>query len=134
MIHHFSKPLALLLLTPALTARAAEAPPQEKLPPGAKVVKLEAKPAKIALANPYAYAQLLVTGTLSSGETVDLTRMVDTKLSTEVAEVSRSGLVRPSIGSNSRSLLKSSPITRFLVRCIWYRRGVPSEPATRISS
>src|SRR5262249_28226507 len=95
MIRHFSKPLALLLPASALTARAAEAPPQEKLLPGAKVVKLEAKPAKIALANPYAYAQLLVTGQLADGGRVDVTRLATIDKPANVVQVSPAGLVRP---------------------------------------
>ena len=37
---------------------------------------LEATPASIALANKYAYTQLVITGVLSSGERIDVTRMV----------------------------------------------------------
>ena len=43
----------------------------------------------------FAYNQILVTGKLSSGESVDVTRMVERTLSADLADVSRSGLVRP---------------------------------------
>ena len=56
---------------------------------------LEVQPAAIQLTSRFAYAQLLVTGTLDSGETIDVTRMVEPTLSAAIAEVSRSGLVRP---------------------------------------
>ena len=52
-------------------------------------------PKEIRLTNRFAYAQLLVTARLDSGETIDVTRMVEATLSTAIAEVSRSGLVRP---------------------------------------
>ena len=38
-----------------------------------------------------------MTGKLTTGETLDVTRMVDWSLSTAIAEVSRSGLVRPRV-------------------------------------
>jgi hypothetical protein len=77
----------LLVLTPALSA-------QEKLPPGAKVAKLEVTPATIALKNPYEYRQLIVTGVLESGERVDVTRMAQTSPPPAV-KVSPTGIVRP---------------------------------------
>jgi hypothetical protein len=47
------------------------------------------------LNTPFAYAQLVVTGRLASGDAIDVTRMVTARLSADVAAVSRSGLVRP---------------------------------------
>ena len=58
---------------------------------------LEVQPREIRLSNRFAYAQLLVTGKLASGETIDVTRMVETKFSAEIAAVTRSGLVRPKV-------------------------------------
>ena len=52
-------------------------------------------PRRSASTNRFAYVQLLVTGRLASGETIDVTRMVEPSLSAPIAEVSRSGLVRP---------------------------------------
>jgi hypothetical protein len=95
MIRHFAKPLALLVLAVPLTARAADAPSAEKLPPGAQVVKLEAKPARITLANPYAYAQLLVTSQLADGGRVDVTRLAQIDKPANLVEVSPGGLIRP---------------------------------------
>ena len=46
------------------------------------------------MAGRFEVAQLVVTGTLDSGERIDVTRMVDAKLSADVAEVSRTGQVR----------------------------------------
>jgi hypothetical protein len=54
-------------------ARADDA--KETLPPGAKLIKIEAQPAQIALTNPFEYAQVVLTGVLDTGERLDVTRM-----------------------------------------------------------
>ncbi|HEY1861611.1 MAG TPA: DUF1549 domain-containing protein, partial [Gemmataceae bacterium] len=81
--------LALLLTVPA-AARA-----QEKLPPNAKVVRLEARPDAITLKNQFEYAQLLLTAQLESGEKVDVTRLAQIEKPANLVEVSATGLVRP---------------------------------------
>jgi WD40 repeat protein/mono/diheme cytochrome c family protein len=72
-----------------------EAVETEVLPAGAKLVGITVIPREIKLTNRFAYTQLLVTGKLASGEAIDVTRMATTALSAPIAEVSRSGLVRP---------------------------------------
>jgi hypothetical protein len=67
---------------------------QEKLPPGAQVTHLEARPASIALKHPYDYRQVLVTATLASGEKIDVTRIAPIAGPANV-KVSPNGLVRP---------------------------------------
>src|SRR6516162_321445 len=76
------------------TAAFAQAPSEEKLPPGAKVVKLEAKPASIELKHPYAYSQLVVTGQLENGDKIDVTRMAQVQAPPTV-RVSPRGFVTP---------------------------------------
>ncbi len=66
----------------------------EKLPPGAKIVRLEAQPSAIELRGPYAYAQLIVTGTLASGERIDVTRLAHLTHPAQV-RLGHTGLVRP---------------------------------------
>jgi hypothetical protein len=56
-------------------ARADDA--KEALPPGAKLVKIEAQPANIALTNPFQYAQVVLTGVLEDGQRVDVTRIAE---------------------------------------------------------
>jgi WD40 repeat protein/mono/diheme cytochrome c family protein len=80
----------------------ASAPPlldepveSEQLPEGVQVVSLEVQPPAIELTSRFAYTQLLVTGKTAAGDRIDVTRIVEPKLSADVAEVSRSGLVRP---------------------------------------
>src|SRR4051812_981017 len=76
-------------LCPATLASAAEA-----LPKGAKLTKIEAKPASIKLATPFEYAQLVLTGTLQNGDKIDVTRMV-AFAAPESVKVSETGQVRP---------------------------------------
>ena len=66
----------------------------ESLPSDSSLMSLEVQPKEVLLNGRFAYAQLLVSGKLASGESIDVTRMVEPILSTEIAEVSRSGLVR----------------------------------------
>ena len=73
---------------------AASASAQEKLPPGAKIVKLEAAPASIELKTPFEYRQLLITGVLDNGDRVDVTRSTEI-IASAVVKVSERGLVRP---------------------------------------
>ncbi len=73
-------------------ARADDA--RETLPPGAKLVKIEAQPASIALTTPFQYAQVVLTGVLDTGERIDVTRMADVEKPANV-KVSQSVLVRP---------------------------------------
>jgi WD40 repeat protein len=72
-----------------------EALETETLPKGAIPASLEVKPREIRLNNRFAYVQLLVTAKLATGETLDVTRIAEPALSAGIAEVSRSGLVRP---------------------------------------
>lgn len=81
----------------AVTAAKDEAPSAgEKLPPG-KVVSLKVEPAEIKLGYTFAYAQLVVTGKLDSGASVDLTRVAEYRPATEGIRVSGTGLVRPAM-------------------------------------
>ncbi|MDB5313638.1 MAG: hypothetical protein JWO38_7840, partial [Gemmataceae bacterium] len=81
--------VALLLAAPGFAAA------QEKLPDGAKILKLEARPAAVTLTGPFAYAQLLVTARLDSGEAVDVTRIAKIETPAGLVALSPAGLVRP---------------------------------------
>ncbi|MCX7664718.1 MAG: DUF1549 and DUF1553 domain-containing protein [Gemmataceae bacterium] len=82
--------LSLLSLFFCLPVMAQSAP--EKAPTG-KVVKLTAHPETIEFSNVFAYRQVLITGTLDSGEKFDATRLV-TWQAPKFVKLS-SGLVRP---------------------------------------
>ncbi len=79
----------------SLLPRAEEDHETETLPEGARLVKLGVEPGSIRLDGKFAYAQLLVTGTLDSGDKVDVTRMAEHVLSADIANVSKSGLLVP---------------------------------------
>src|SRR5262249_44645040 len=72
-----------------------EAVETETLPSGATLASLDVQPKEVRLGNRFAYVQLVVSGKLASGETIDVTRMVEPSLSATIADISRSGLVRP---------------------------------------
>ncbi|MCE9534378.1 MAG: DUF1553 domain-containing protein [Planctomycetes bacterium] len=68
---------------------------QESLPPNAKVVKLEVRPAKLELKSPFDYKQLLVDATLDNGDVIDVTRLATFTPSAKLVALSPNGLVRP---------------------------------------
>jgi hypothetical protein len=83
--------LAIIVVLNAASTALAQKPSEEKLPPGAKLVRLEAQPATIHLKHPYDYAQLVVTGTLDNGDKIDVTRMakVETPASVKCSPTGR---------------------------------------------
>lgn len=82
-------PLIAVLVLPGLAAA------QEKLPDGAKIAKIEARPAAVKLTGPFAYSQILVTATLDSGEQVDVTRIAKLEIAKVLVTISPNGQVRP---------------------------------------
>jgi len=74
----------------------------ETLPQGASIVALEIEPKSVELRGKFSYAQLLATAKLASGETLDATRMVEWQLSTNVADISRAGLLRPKADGSAK--------------------------------
>src|SRR2546423_7887961 len=80
--------LAMAIVAPNLRA-------QEKLPPGTRVVKLEARPAAITFKEPFAYSQLVLTGTLDNGDRIDVTRLAQIDKPASIVKITATGLVRP---------------------------------------
>ena len=68
---------------------------EEQLPAGLKVVAVESYPQQIQLSHRFDYRQVLLTGRLENGETIDLTRMAKLAQAPQTVEVSPSGVVRP---------------------------------------
>ncbi|HZZ72321.1 MAG TPA: DUF1549 and DUF1553 domain-containing protein [Pirellulales bacterium] len=92
--------IAMLLLAqrvPAVEppAPAATAEGVESLPPGTKLLSIEARPRSIDFQQPFQYAQLLLTGKLSSGDAVDVTRMAKLATPADFLSISDSRLIRP---------------------------------------
>ena len=90
----------------ATTRAQEEAVETELLPSGVKVTGLEVSPSQVTLTGRFDEMQLLVTGKLDSGETLDVTRMVKAGLSVPLATVSPTGLIRPS--ADGRGTLRLS--------------------------
>jgi len=85
--------VGLSLLALSLPVKSAESP--EQVPAGLKVVSVEFYPAKIELKHRFDYRQLLITGRLETGETVDLTRLAKLAAAPKSTAVSPNGTVRP---------------------------------------
>jgi hypothetical protein len=84
---------SLALASLVLAARGQELP-AEKLPDGLNVVSITAEPATVELKHKFDYRQVLITGKLDSGESVDLTRMATASQAGSAATVSSDGLIR----------------------------------------
>jgi hypothetical protein len=82
------------LLVAAFLAMAPTIVAQEKLPPNAKLVKLDVSPTSIDLKTPFEYRQLLITGILDNGDRIDVTRMAKFE-SPAAVKVNERGQVRP---------------------------------------
>lgn len=91
-----NRPLCVLcwLLTLPLALALVAFAPGEELPAGLNVVSITAHPASVELKTAFDYRQLLISGKLETGETVDLTRMAQVSPAGKVATVSADGLVR----------------------------------------
>jgi hypothetical protein len=91
---------SIAVLTFALFAAMANAEPAEALPPGAKIVKLEAHPPSLELKTPFEYSQLLLTGHLAGGEQIDVTRLAKIEAPEQLVRVNATGVVRPIADGN----------------------------------
>ena len=81
--------------TAAIKPYLEEAVAKESLPQGASVERLSVEPGSIRLRSPFETVQIVVSAKMNSGETIDVTRMVDTESTGKLVEVNTSGLVRP---------------------------------------
>ena len=66
----------------------------ESLPAAAKLTSLTTVPKEVILSNRFATVQLLVTGTLENGDTIDATRMVQSQFAAPLATISRGGMLQ----------------------------------------
>ena len=62
---------------------------------GQRLRSISISPSAIELTGPMTYNQILVTGKLASGDTIDLTREVEWSISRTVANVDKRGIIRP---------------------------------------
>jgi hypothetical protein len=82
-------------VNPDFIQAAESAGGKETLPETIQIVSIESFPTAIELADRFGYRQLLITGRTASGETVDLTRMVELTSPGRFVSVSPTGVVRP---------------------------------------
>ncbi|MEM1443152.1 MAG: DUF1549 domain-containing protein, partial [Verrucomicrobiota bacterium] len=68
---------------------------EEALPEGRKIVALDVTPRSLNFNSSNEYAQLLVTATLDSGDTADVTRMVKWSDAGKLSSISATGVIRP---------------------------------------
>ena len=68
---------------------------KETLPQGSAVVELTSQIASVSLGSPFEYSQLLISGKLNTGNSVDVTRQMSVSVSAPVVAVSDTGFVRP---------------------------------------
>ena len=87
--------LLVCILFSAVLSPLAMAESTETLPEGLKVESITAFPATIELSDRFAYRQLVLTGRLETGETVDLTRMATLVETSDLVAVTELGLVSP---------------------------------------
>ena len=91
-------------LLPAVTAESSGPPIEqlvrpsepvetESLAEGETIAAIEVQPTSITIDRPFDTAQFLVTGRLTSGDRLDVTRIVQTTLSGDAVAISPSGLV-----------------------------------------
>jgi hypothetical protein len=100
-MHHTLLSAVLVAAMSAVPVVAAG--PSEKPPVGVKFTRLEAQPARITLPNPFAYAQLIVTGQTAAGDRIDVTRMAALEFPDRLIKLNATGVVRPA-GDGSGSL------------------------------
>src|SRR5437899_3680685 len=86
-------------LTVLVVALGMNMPPvakaEEKLPAGAQIIKIEARPAAMQLKTPFDYSQLILTGYLKDGDKVDVTRIAKIEPRANLVKISETGLARP---------------------------------------
>ena len=91
--------LGLILMASPLNAA-------EAIPDGLSVVSVSVFPERVELSGPFATTQLLVTGQLESGETIDLNRMSTLHGESQVVSVTDNRMVRAK--ANGRDALHFS--------------------------
>ncbi|HIK95725.1 MAG TPA: hypothetical protein EYG03_27585, partial [Planctomycetes bacterium] len=78
----------------SVLVRPAETTAAELLSAGEKLASIDVQPTGIRLAKRFDTGQFIVTGHMESGNVVDVTRLVRIEISSNVADVSRGGLIR----------------------------------------
>lgn len=83
----------------------------EVLPEGASVTGLSVEPSTIQLENAFEYAQLLVSATLDTGDTIDVTRIATIQQQGTAVDVSKSGFVKPKADGQATLSIQLGDVT-----------------------
>src|SRR5947209_6619466 len=75
---------------------------QEKLPAGAQITKIEARPPAMQFKTPFDYSQLILSGYLKDGDKIDVTRMAKIEPPANLVKISETGLARPIADGNGQ--------------------------------
>lgn len=97
------------LLTVLLLAGAANSA-TEKLPTGVNLTQISVEPASVVIVGPYAYSQVIVTGTTQTGERIDVTRMAEVVAPGFVA-VSPTGKISANADGTGKVTLKVAELS-----------------------
>src|SRR5947209_15294104 len=93
-------------LTVLVVALGMSMPPvaqsQEKLPAGAQITKIEARPPAMQFKTPFDYSQLILTGYLKDGDKIDVSRMAKIEPPANLVKISETGLARPLADGNGQ--------------------------------
>lgn len=74
---------------------------EESLPEGANLTAMRVVPEAIRLGGVFEYAQVVVLGTLDTGDTVDVTRLVQADLTEPIAAITSYGFVTPKVDGSA---------------------------------
>ncbi|PQO31708.1 DUF1549 and DUF1553 domain-containing protein [Blastopirellula marina] len=96
----------LLLAGFALPGFAEESP--NSIPAGKQIEKVTAFPEKLTLEGPFAYAQVLITAHLESGEQVDLTRVAERIAPPAAVTITPEGLVSPVLDGTGELVFRAA--------------------------
>ncbi len=92
-------------------ATAAQTEALEQLPEGAQVLRLDVYPASISLQHRFDDAQLMVFAELTTGERIDVTRIVAFQQTPELVKISSHGHVRAATSGSGQIALSLSGLT-----------------------
>ncbi len=84
---------------------------KESLPEGTTVTGLRVQPETITLTNAFDYTQLLVTGTLNTGDTIDVTRIAELLHDGDVLDVTKSGFAKAKADGTTKLVVRIGDVT-----------------------
>lgn len=84
---------------------------KETLPEGTAVTALTIQPSSVSLNNAFDYTQLLISGTLDSGDTIDVTRIAELQHDGAIVDITPSGFVKPKTDGTAKLVVKVGAVS-----------------------